>query len=510
MLDSQPLNRVDLEAILDPRTQEFQEAIRLTPATLAHYRTGGAWRAPPHLLHIASVLAHELAMGDARIIVEVPPRHGKSELISVHTPIWFLDKFPWAQIILTTYAAELSVGFGRRVRDAFLENPKGALKTQVRDDAQKMSLFLTTEQGGMTSVGIGGPITGKGAHLLLVDDFIKNWEEASSDTVLDDIFSWFTTTAYTRIEPGGSCVILATRWMINDLIGRLKAQDKSAYWLVIRFPALAEENDPLGRPVGAALWPERYTRETLLKTREIIGDFMFDALYQQNPRELSDSKADISQIRYVDDIPPGNYRWCRSWDLAATENTQSKKADFTVGTLIGTRSVMGVSLSNTVVAGQIRGQWASGKVEEVLLETARADGSNIPIVLEQEPGGAGKSWAQHLATNVLAGYNVTIKPSAGAKKWIRNQPYVAAISHGRITFVRGSWMEAHKEELKTFPAEGKHDDTVDSAGLGYSHLHLSHSNGPSWGRDPASGLLLPNTQLILPNNLQQPRLTWGR
>jgi len=500
-------SQADLEAALDPRTQEFQQLVRLTPATLAHYRTKGRWIAAPHLLHMASIIAHELVRGDARIIIEVPPRHGKSELLSVNTPIWFLELFPWAQVILTTYAAELSVEFGRRVRDAFLENENGVLKTKIRDDAQKMSLFLTQDGGAMRSVGIGGPITGKGAHLLLVDDYIKNWEEASSPKTLDDIFNWFITTAYTRLEPGGSCVILATRWVIDDLIGRLIEADKKNFWTVVRLPALAEENDILGRPVGEALWPKRYSTKSLKTIKDILGEFMFSALYQQDPKTTEDSKADITKIRDIYSLPEGNFRWVRSWDLAATEKTTTSTPDFTVGTLIGTNSIPGLTLAHTVIADQVRGQWDPDAVEEKLLETARRDGPHIPIIIEQEPGSSGKSWAQHLQTNLLAGYTVVIKSPGGTNKWIRAQPYVAAISTGRVSFLVGAWNKAHKDELRDFP-NGKKDDTVDSASLGYQHLHLTKMASPVWGRTP-SGIVVPqNPGIIVPQLTSS--VVWGR
>lgn len=502
-LSNGKFSQADLEAALDPRTQEFQQLVRLTPATLAHYRTKGKWIAAPHLLYMASIIASQLIQGDARIIVEVPPRHGKSEMISVHTPIWFLDLFPWANVILTTYAADLSVEFGRRVRDAFLDNDNGVLKTTVRDDAQKMSMFITSEGGGMRSVGIGGPITGKGAHLLLVDDYIKNWEEASSPKTLDDIFNWFITTAYTRLEPGGSCVILATRWVIDDLIGRLTEADKDNFWTVIRLPALAEANDPLGRAVGEALWPKRYSEKSLNSIKKILGDFMFSALYQQAPKTITDSKADVSKIKYISQIPPGNYRWCRSWDLAATEREiGATNPDYTVGTLIGTNAVLHGPSAHTIIAHQVRGQWDPDDVEATVLRTAQMDGPSIPIIIEQEPGSSGKSWAKHLATNTLAGYTVTIKPSGGRNKWIRAQPYVAAITDGRVSFVIGDWNTTHKAELKDFP-NGKKDDTVDSASLGYSHLHLSNVASPVWGRTP-SGILVPVATVPVTS------VVWGR
>jgi len=467
------------EGILDPRSKEFKQAIKLTPATLGHYRTKGGWIPAEHLLLVSSILANEISMGDARIIVEMPPRHGKSEEISVHTPIWFLEKFPWASVILSTYAADLSEGFGRRVRDAFLEDNGKFLSTRVRDDIQRTSLFLTPEGGGMASVGIGGPITGRGAHLLLIDDYIKNYIEASSSVSLDAIWNWFITTAYTRLEPGGSCVILATRWVLDDLIGRLKEQDKEHMWTIIRMPAIAEkEGDILNRREGEALWPQRYPIERLREIQRTIGNFMFSAMYQQDPKSPSETKADVEMLKEVDTLPnPNAWRWARSWDLAATAN----KGDWTVGTLIGTDGRPGSPTATTAIGDIVRGRWGPADVETHMLETAIADGVEIPIIIEQEPGAAGKAFAQHIATNVLRGYHVTIKPNSGNNKWIRAQPYIAAVTHGRVIALRNKWLKTHKEELKVFP-DGKNDDTVDSAAQGFNHLHLTKIITPTWGR----------------------------
>lgn len=468
-----------VESALDPRSAEFQQAIKLTPATLAHYRTDGKWIPVEHLLYISAILAHELSLGDARIIIEVPPRHGKSELDSVHTPTWFLEKFPWAHVILATYAADFAEGFGRRVRDGFLENPKGILNTKIRDDVQRVSNFLTNEGGSMTSIGIGGQITGRGAHLLLIDDFIKNWKEASSETVLRGIWDWFITSAYTRLEPGGSCVILATRWVIGDLIGLLKEQDKNHMWTVIHIPAIAEEGDPLNRKKGEALWPARYPIHVLEQIRSLVGEFIFQAMYQQNPKEPGEVSADVDQIKEVTEITqPQFYRWVRSWDLAASDTS---RADWTVGTLIGTNARAGSPTAMTAIADMVRGRWLPAKVETEMRKVAEADGTSTVIVIEQEPGSSGKSFAQHLATNVLRGFVVHIKPPAGHNKWIRAQPYIAAVSHGRILMLRAAWNSIHKGELKPFP-NGKFDDTVDSTAQGFNELHLTKILTPTWGR----------------------------
>ena len=200
-----------------------------------------------------------------------------------------------------------------------------------------------------------------GAHLLLVDDFLKNWEEATSLTKLDDVRNWFVSTAYTRLEPGGSCVVLATRWVVNDLIGWLKEKDKTGMWTVIRFPAIAEENDPLGRKVGEALWPDRYPLKTLQSIKSVLGDYIFSALYQQDPKEVSEVQAQVNNITIVHELPK-NHRWCRSWDLASTDPEEIKKrrrnkSDYSVGALVGSNSIPGLALANCCIADMKRGQW---------------------------------------------------------------------------------------------------------------------------------------------------------
>lgn len=501
---------LDVSAMLDPRTEEFKQAVRLTPATLAYHRTGGKWIPATHLLYAASEIAYELSQGDARIIIEMPPRHGKSELASVHTPTWFLDRWPDCNVILTTYAAELSEGFGRRVRDGFLEDDGQFLKARVREDVSRVSLFLTQQGGGMMAAGIGGPITGRGAHLLIIDDYVKNFTEAMSDTTNESIWNWFTTVAYTRLEPGGSVIILATRWAKNDLIGRI-LEKEGHKWRRIRLPALAEASDPLGRGPGDALWPARYAREKLLAIQSLLG-WMFNAMYQQNPVAQEDMVVDPEGLKYIDSIEQANHlRWVRSWDLAATKNG----GDYTVGTLIGTDGKPGNPFCKTIIADQIRKQLAPHKVEELMRKTADDDGHHIPVTIEQEPGSSGKIAAEHIANNVLRGFRVTINPAAGHSKAARNQPYLTAVSHGRITLLRSAWNRHHKAELKEWP-NGKHDDTIDSAAQGYNFLHQGLLLTPTWGRDLdkmvtlPSGIVIPDRPLKPHNHKLVTGATWGR
>lgn len=475
---------LDLQGFLDPRTKEFQDAVRLTPATLAHYRTKGKWIPAAHLLYVASEIAHAIAQGDARIIVELPPRHGKSELISVHTPIWFLDRWPHLNVILATYGATLSEGFGRRVRDTFIEDNGSFLRAQVKEDVQRTDRWMTTMGGGMLSVGLGGTIIGFGAHLFIVDDYVKNFAEAMSEQIAISTWNGFLTDVYTRLEPGASVIVFATRWPTpgGDLIGRI-LEKQGKLWRRIRLPALAEENDVLMRPLGEALWPGRYTTKRLLSIKGLLDSWLFDSLYQQSPRSEEGLTADVEQIRIVDAlIRPQQYRWVRSWDIASTDRRKRKKSDYSVGALLGTEGRPGSPFVTTYVADVVRGQWSPNKLEETIRQTAVSDGAGVPITIEQEPGASGKAYAEHLATNILSGFNVTIQPSAGQNKVVRAQPYIAAVNHGRISYVKATWNKACKDELKEFPGAA-HDDTVDACSQGYNFLFQKLLLSPSWGRD---------------------------
>ena len=235
---------------------------RLTPATLA-VKLDKDWIPAKHLQYISAKVAHAISKGNGRLIISAPPRHGKSQLITRTVPIWIHERFGNKEVVLTTYGGELSADFGREVRDTIINNPK-ILTSRIRRDSSKVSNWMTEQGGSMRSIGIGGPITGRGADILLIDDYIKEIKEAYSVTYRDYIWNWFVTTAFTRIEPGGTCIIIATRWHHDDLIGRiLRAKDQLGDWEYIRLPAEAEENDALGRAVGEPLFPERYPLSAL-------------------------------------------------------------------------------------------------------------------------------------------------------------------------------------------------------------------------------------------------------
>lgn len=255
-----------------------------TPAALAERLSEGRWTRAPHLTLLARKVAGA-AFGECRrLLVLIPPRHGKSELVSHWTPVWLLELFPEWPIILASYEADFAASWGRKVRDTIALH-RDTLSVQISEDSSAAHRWNTPQGGGMITAGVGGPITGRGARLLIIDDPFKNWEEAQSATRREKVWEWFRSTAYTRLEPGGSIVIVMGRWHEDDLVGKLLKEQAAGgeTYEVVELPAQARENDPLGRPIGAPLWPERYDTPALEGIRRAILDYFYQALYQQQP-----------------------------------------------------------------------------------------------------------------------------------------------------------------------------------------------------------------------------------
>ena len=291
----------------------IDEVFRIKPSSYAAVCSGHKWRKYAHIKYIESRILDSLYSGGGRFILTIPPRHGKSEFISKWVPSWYLDTFSDRNIILTSYGDDLASGFGRFVRNHFEQNELAMAK--LVQDSQAANRFQTTNGGGMVTAGVGGPLTGRGASLMLIDDPYKNWEEANSPRVRQSIRDWFDTTFYTRQEPNATIILLQTRWHHDDLAGYLQ-NEHSDSWEVINLPAIAEENDPLGRSVGDALCPQRYDIEALTAIKEGISDQHWLSLYQQRPTRAGGELIKREWWKYYDLVPTNITHRVQFWDTA--------------------------------------------------------------------------------------------------------------------------------------------------------------------------------------------------
>ncbi|MCK6581202.1 MAG: terminase family protein [Anaerolineae bacterium] len=276
------------------------------------------------LMQIARGVETAGAHGIRRLMIFTPPRHGKSMTVARLFPAWFLGRSPDRRVLLTSYAAAIVIRHSRFVRNLIRTPRYRAVFPEVsiaRDSAAVESWDLDGRMGGLDAIGMQGSVTGRGAHLLIIDDPVKNRREADSADQRAAVWDAYRSDLFTRLEPGGAIILIMTRWNEDDLAGRLLQQEADA-WKVLRLPALAEpefEPDALERTSGAPLWAARFSAADLLQIRASIGARAFAALYQQRPlpREGALFRADwIETVRVA--APPALARVVVGVDPAAS------------------------------------------------------------------------------------------------------------------------------------------------------------------------------------------------
>lgn len=311
------------------KKQLIEAAIKATPHGFARHHSGGLWQDWGYLRFVSREIAKAIANGNGRIIVNIPPQHGKSVFISKWVPLWYLSNYPNKRIILSTYEASFAASWGRAVRDEAEDKPEIGIK--VRRDVKASNYWMTEEGGAMMTAGVGGPVTGKSGDILIIDDPVKNWDEAKSATYQQRNIDWFNSTLYTRKQPGTTIIVLMTRWHENDLAGYLLGEHGDD-WTHIKLPAIAEDHDPLGRKPGDALSPYRFDAEDLGRTKRAVGSQVWAGLYQQRPTALEGGIIKKDWLRFYHQHPPTFNEMLQSWDLSFKE---TKSGSFVVGQVWG-------------------------------------------------------------------------------------------------------------------------------------------------------------------------------
>lgn len=458
------------------------------------------WQEGPHHALICSVIQRAITTAmlgrGIKVILEAPPRHGKSHVTSVLGPAWGMGRFPDMQVILTSYGSKLATSKAGAARN--LIESMGMREFGVSVDHRskaKNDWKLAGRRARMIAAGVAGPVTGEGANLGIIDDPVKNWREAHSPVRREEVWEWYRTTFSTRIERGGSVVLMLTRWHEYDLAGKLIEEfgtvEEGGEWTVIRLPAISEgpATDPLGRAVGEALWPERWPIEALRERKRILGDYAFAALFQQTPRPEGGNLIKRHNFRYAKRVTrelveedPETQRpmkvqvkgfelafqgekgpeveWVRQdkcWALVSGDLALSleQSADFTalgvwyITPLIrGSRRrilvyVVHERLDSPSQVPRLRRLWEDFRPRVIAIEKGTADLATI----------------QHAKK---AGLPIQAVPLDG-DKLARGLPLQAAYQDERIFHLAGQgWVAECEDEITRFP-NAPHDDVFDMA-----------------------------------------------
>ncbi len=409
------------------------------------------WKAYKPAEHLAKLAAYLGALDQGRVrrlLVTMPPRHGKSELCSVRFPAWLIGRNPDHQYVIASYAADLATRFSREVRNIVASREFQFVFPGIvlaEDSKAVDSWAISGRKGGIRAVGVGGGLTGYGAHGIVIDDPVKSRAEAESETYRDSVWQWYRSVVYTRLEPGGWIALIMTRWHEDDLAGRILRQmelDPAAdRWTVLHMPALDENEQPL--------WPERFSVEELERIRANVGQREWESLYQGRPRPTDGALFKREWFRVVDAAPDG-LKWARYWDLAASTRTTG---DYTASArcAIGPDGVL-------YIADIIRGRWEWPDARRIIIQTAL---SERDVTIGIESTGFQLAAVQDIFREPSLVRHAVKPITVDKDKTSRALPWAARAEAGKVALVSGEWVNRFIDECVSYPV-GAHDDQVDA------------------------------------------------
>lgn len=421
----------------------------------------------PHLQHIRQHLDAITAGSLKRLVITVPPRHGKSEMGTIRYPVFRLQQDPAQRVVIAAYSQTLANTFSRKARRIAQD------LLSLASDRKAVEQWDTIEGGGLRAVGVGAGITGLGANLIIIDDPVKSREEAESEAYRERVWNWYRDDLYTRLEPGGAVVLTMTRWHEDDLAGRILNSEDAANWMVVNLPAIAEDNDPLGRSPGAALCPERYDREALEDRRRVLGEYGFNALFQQRPSPPAGGLFKRSWWQTYRELPTFE-RIITSWDLTFKDGPNT---DYVVGLVIGQKGAAFYLLDC------IRDRL---DITETIPAIVNTFNRYKPVATVVEDKANGPAVISMLKTKIPG--LIAVNPQGG--KFSRAAAISPMIEAGNVFLPeRSSWASALIEEAAAFP-NAAHDDQVDALSQGLAWLRsrpaiattaaVSYGQGAIW------------------------------
>jgi len=410
----------------------------------------------------------------------VPPRHGKSLLASQYWPAWHLGKYPNHEFINTSYAQSLQMDFSRKIQELVKSEDYHHLYgnlgvTKKNEAVERWSLYDYDKDkrtgGGILAAGVGGPITGRGAHIFLIDDPVKNRDEAESATIRETAKSWYSSTAYTRLAPGAGIVVIQTRWHDDDLSGYLLSEMREAEkemfesedgewpedadrWRCIDFPAISTDDEKY-RAKGEALHPERYDLKALRKIKRTLAPRDWAALYQQNPQVEEGAYFQKKYFKFYKKAPPYLDIYCAG-DLAISKK---EHADWSVFYVVGKDQD-----GQLYFLDQYRGRWDAKEIIDVMFKIHR---KYAPRKFGLEKGQISLTLDAFLDSRMreekIYDLHVEELPPGKQDKELRARTLQGLMSLGYVWWPEGAlWVDAAMNEMLRFPS-GVKDDRVDAA-----------------------------------------------
>ena len=386
-----------------------------------------------------------------RLIVNMPPRHTKSEFASYLFPAWVMGQQPETKIIQATHTAELAVGFGRKVknlldseiyRDVFPD-------MELARDAKASGRWSTNEGGEYYAVGVGGALAGRGANLCIIDDPVSE-KDALSPTALDNIYEWYTSGPRQRLQPGGSIIIVMTRWSIRDLTAKVlqkQAEGGADQWEVVEFPAIFPDTDNV-------LWPEFWSRDELDGVKASIPVAKWNAQYLQNPtaEEGAIIKREWWNVWDHDDPPVVDYV-IQSYDTAFTK---SERADYSAITTWGVFYPDEGDEAAIILLDAEKGRWEFPELKDAAMRLYEEFDPDM-VLIEQKASGTPLTQDLRKMGIPVSGFT----PGRGADKFSRMNACSPVFESGMVWCPETRWAEEVIEECASFP-NGEHDDLADS------------------------------------------------
>lgn len=450
-------NRELLALLLERERRKARTDFYAFTRWMFRQQRGYDWQHARHHQIICDALTRVHQGKTKRLIINVPPRYSKTELVN-NFIAWSLGRAPDSEYILTSYAAQLATNNSWQIRETVRQPEYQAIfgGVTLRSDSSAKHEWRTTAGGIIYSAGAGGTITGYGAGkhrdgfggALILDDPHKA-DEARSDVMRQNVIDWFQNTLESRKNsPNTPIILIMQRLHESDLSGWLLDGGNGEEWEHVCLPAIQDD--------GTALWPEKHDIETL-RRMEQAAPYVFAGQYMQRPAPLDGGVFKPGMLQVIDALPAERITWVRGWDFGATDG-----GDPTAGAKIGR-----LPDGRLIIADMVHGQWGPDERDAVLRNTASQDGHGVRISIPQDPGQAGKTQALYM-TRMLQGYRVHTSPESGDKV-TRAEPFAAQVNVGNVLMLRGSWNNGLIEEMRMFP-NGSHDDRIDACSRAFAEL----------------------------------------